>query len=112
MAKYRPDDEIEARQPASHRTKPFAFKVLALGRTLAPKADMANTSDLHTGDETPRAVSRRRFIRSVIGGGAAISSAGYLMHNVTVHGASPGERLITLNVNGQQRRVDVMKQET
>jgi aerobic-type carbon monoxide dehydrogenase small subunit (CoxS/CutS family) len=72
---------------------------------------MANSSDLHN-DESPQAVSRRRFIRSVIGGGAAISSAGYLLHNVTVHGASAGERLITLNVNGQQRRVDVMKQET
>ena len=73
---------------------------------------MANSSDLHTGEESPRALSRRRFIRSVIGGGAALSSAGYLLHNVTVHGASPGDRLITLNVNGQQRRVDVMKQET
>ena len=73
---------------------------------------MANSSDLRTGDESPRAVSRRRFIRSVIGGGAALSSAGYLLHNATVHGASAGERLITLNVNGQQRRVDVMKQET
>ena len=73
---------------------------------------MANSSDLHAGDESPRAVSRRRFIRSVIGGGAAVSSAGYLLHNATVHGASAGERFITLNVNGQQRRVDVMKQET
>src|ERR1035438_3804771 len=73
---------------------------------------MANSSDLHDAGETPRSVSRRRFISSVIGGGAAISSAGYLLHSVTVHGASAGERLITLNVNGQQRRVDVMKQET
>jgi aerobic-type carbon monoxide dehydrogenase small subunit (CoxS/CutS family) len=73
---------------------------------------MADSLDLHNAGEDPRAVSRRRFIRSVIGGGVAISSAGYLLHNVTVHGASAGERLITLNVNGQQRRVDVMKQET
>src|SRR5450432_1754126 len=73
---------------------------------------MADSSDLYNAGETPRAVSRRRFIRSVIGGGVAISSAGYLLHNATVHGASAGERLITLNVNGQQRRADVMKQET
>jgi aerobic-type carbon monoxide dehydrogenase small subunit (CoxS/CutS family) len=73
---------------------------------------MADSLDLHGADEGRRAVSRRRFIRSVIGGGVAISSAGYLLHDVTVHGASAGERLITLNVNGQRRRVDVMKQET
>jgi aerobic-type carbon monoxide dehydrogenase small subunit (CoxS/CutS family) len=73
---------------------------------------MTDSSDLYNAGETPRAVSRRRFIRSVIGGGMAISSTGYLLHNATVHGASAGERLITLNVNGQQRRADVMKQET
>jgi carbon-monoxide dehydrogenase small subunit/xanthine dehydrogenase YagT iron-sulfur-binding subunit len=36
-----------------------------------------------------------------------------LFRSSTVHGAGgAGERLITLNVNGQRRRVDVMKQET
>ena len=63
-----------------------------------------------------KAVSRRTFIKGVIAGGAAVSSAGYLFrlsshhHDSQVAGAV--ERLITLNVNGQQRRVDVMKQET
>ncbi len=65
---------------------------------------------------TSKAVSRRKFIRGVIAGGAAVSSAGYLFRTSTVHGQGPvagaGERLLTLNVNGQQRRVDVMKQET
>ena len=49
-------------------------------------------------------ISRRNFIKGVIASGAAVSSASYL--------AGAGERLITINVNGQQRRVDVMKQET
>jgi aerobic-type carbon monoxide dehydrogenase small subunit (CoxS/CutS family) len=59
--------------------------------------------------------SRRDLIKGVIAGGA-VSSAGYLFRAATIgaHAAAPGsvERLVTLNVNGQQRRVDVMKQET
>ena len=62
-------------------------------------------------------ISRRNFIKGVIAGGAVASSAGYLFRS---GGALLGqssvagsvERLITLNVNGQERRVDVMKQET
>ena len=54
-------------------------------------------------------------IKGVIAAGA-VSSAGYLFRGSTVRAqaSAPGsvERLITLNVNGQQRRVDVMKQET
>src|SRR5262245_41056785 len=61
-------------------------------------------------------VSRRTFIKGVIGSGAAAFSAGYLFRGSPV---APGllaqagvsERLITLNVNGQQRRVDVSRQE-
>ncbi|MFZ3201576.1 MAG: (2Fe-2S)-binding protein [Candidatus Acidiferrales bacterium] len=67
-------------------------------------------------DETPRPVSRRNFIKGVIAGGVAVSSANYLFRASTLLGQAPaigaGERLITINVNGQQRRVDVMKQET
>jgi aerobic-type carbon monoxide dehydrogenase small subunit (CoxS/CutS family) len=63
----------------------------------------------------PTEFSRRNFIKGVIAAGAAVSSAGYLFRS-TVLGqpSAPGsvERLITLNVNGQDRRVDVMKQET
>src|SRR5690349_3471971 len=62
-----------------------------------------------------RAVSRRNFIKGVISAGAAASTSGYLFRGTTVARAQslPGsvERLITLNVNGQSRRVDVMKQE-
>jgi aerobic-type carbon monoxide dehydrogenase small subunit (CoxS/CutS family) len=61
-------------------------------------------------------ISRRTFIKGVIASGAAVSSASYLFRASTLLGQKPvagaGERLITINVNGQQRRVDVMKQET
>ena len=66
-------------------------------------------------DETAKGISRRNFIKGVIGSGVAVSSANYLFRASTVFGQaadSLGERLITLNVNGQPRRVDVMKQET
>ena len=63
---------------------------------------------------TPEAISRRDFIKGVIAGGVAVSSASYLFRASTLLGQSAdgAERLITLNVNGQQRRADVMKQET
>jgi aerobic-type carbon monoxide dehydrogenase small subunit (CoxS/CutS family) len=42
-----------------------------------------------------------------------VCSAGYLFRGSTVRGVGgTGERLISLNVNGQVRRADVMKQET
>jgi aerobic-type carbon monoxide dehydrogenase small subunit (CoxS/CutS family) len=68
-------------------------------------------------DNAPNQVSRRNFIKGVIASGAAVSSAGYLWRSSTLFGQQPSapgsvERLITLNVNGQDRRVDVLKQET
>src|SRR5262245_15945140 len=67
--------------------------------------------------EQPTDASRRAFIKGVIGSGAAAFSAGYLFRasplgTALLAQAGVGERLITLNVNGQQRRVDVDKQET
>jgi aerobic-type carbon monoxide dehydrogenase small subunit (CoxS/CutS family) len=61
-----------------------------------------------------RGLSRRNFIKGVIGGGVAVSSASYLFRASSFFGqpGAFGDRLITLNVNGQQRRVDAMKQET
>jgi aerobic-type carbon monoxide dehydrogenase small subunit (CoxS/CutS family) len=61
-----------------------------------------------------KSVSRRNFIKGVIAGGAGASSANYLFRASSLFGQSPGlgDRLITLDVNGQQRRVDVAKQET
>jgi aerobic-type carbon monoxide dehydrogenase small subunit (CoxS/CutS family) len=63
---------------------------------------------------TPEAVSRRDFIKGVIAGGMAVSAAGYLFRASTLLGQQSGnsERLITIHVNGQLRRADVMKQET
>ena len=64
----------------------------------------------------PNTVSRRAFIKMVIASGAAVSASAYLFRGPTLigQGSLPGavERLMTLNVNGQMRRVDVMKQET
>jgi len=67
--------------------------------------------------DAPKSVSRRNFIKGVIASGAAVSSAGYLWRASALSGQQPSapgsvERLITLNVNGQDRRVDVLKQET
>jgi len=74
------------------------------------------TNHEHENDEVTSVVSRRNFIKGVIAAGAAVSSASYLFRSTPVLGqpSAPGsvERLITLNVNGQERRVDVMKQET
>jgi aerobic-type carbon monoxide dehydrogenase small subunit (CoxS/CutS family) len=70
--------------------------------------------NLRIAGDSARAVSRRNFIRGAICGGAAVFSASYLFRSPTAHGAggAHGERLISLNVNGQLRRVDAMKQET
>jgi len=61
-------------------------------------------------------MTRRAFIKGVIASGAVASSTAYLFRSSGIFGqaSAPGfvERLITLNVNGQMRRVDVMKQET
>jgi len=72
-----------------------------------------------TGDgtsNTAKKVSRRKFILGVIAGGAVVSAASYRFLAPSSHhrlsSMDAGERLITLNVNGKPRRVDVMKQET
>lgn len=63
----------------------------------------------------PEGMTRRQFIKSVIATGV-VSSSGLLYSGPAgaAPKTSPGavERLITLNVNGQQRRVDVLPQET
>lgn len=61
----------------------------------------------------PTNVTRRNFILGVIAGGAAVSAASYrLLRPHGRHASVSGERLLTLNVNGKTRRVEVMKQET
>ena len=64
-------------------------------------------------DEATRRLTRRNFIKGVIGGGVAASSASYLFRASSLFGqGGSADRLLTLNVNGQSRRVDVVKQET
>jgi aerobic-type carbon monoxide dehydrogenase small subunit (CoxS/CutS family) len=66
-------------------------------------------------EENPQGLSRRNLIKGVIAAGA-VSSTAYLFRSSIVSAqqsaAGSVERLVTLTVNGQQRRVDVMKQET
>ena len=72
--------------------------------------------DVKMTEDTPKNASRRSFIKGVIAAGAAVSSASYLFRTNALgqQPSAPGsvERLITLNINGQERRVDVVKQET
>ena len=59
--------------------------------------------------------SRRNFIKGVIAAGASVSASSYVFKGgVAVRAQAPGavERLVTVTVNGRQRRVDVLPQET
>ncbi len=77
---------------------------------------MSEMEDLNKNEGTTGAITRRRFIMGVIAGGAVVGAASYRFlapgSPKPWPSASAGERLITLNVNGKLRRVDVMKQET
>jgi aerobic-type carbon monoxide dehydrogenase small subunit (CoxS/CutS family) len=73
--------------------------------------------DAQASPVTSNGVSRRNFIKGVVAGGVAVSSAAYLFRSsplVSGQAARTGsvERLLTLTVNGQSRRVDVAPQET
>ncbi len=57
-------------------------------------------------------LTRRRFIKGVIFSGAAASSGAGLYLAQAQSGSSAAERLITLNINGRSRPVDVLPQET
>jgi aerobic-type carbon monoxide dehydrogenase small subunit (CoxS/CutS family) len=64
----------------------------------------------------PPGHSRRNFIKGVIAAGATVSASAYLFRT-SISGQNDGmagavERLITIDINGQQRRVDVHKNET
>ena len=71
--------------------------------------------DVEQIQEHDQGFSRRTFIKGVIATGASVSASSYVLRGGTVVLAqAPGavERLVTLTVNGQQRRVDVLPQET
>jgi len=74
--------------------------------------DVGQLDEQQTDDQ---GFSRRNFIKGVIATGASVSATSYVFKGSTVVRAqAPGtvERLVTLTVNGQQRRVDVLPQET
>ncbi len=58
--------------------------------------------------------SRRTFIKGVIASGATLGATGYLFRAGSAQARSVGavERLVSLKVNGQTRRVDVLPHET
>jgi aerobic-type carbon monoxide dehydrogenase small subunit (CoxS/CutS family) len=76
----------------------------------------SGNASINASVNAPGALTRRRFILGVIAGGAAVGAASYRFLASSSHHRSSssdaGERLITIQVNGKQRRVDVMKQET
>jgi aerobic-type carbon monoxide dehydrogenase small subunit (CoxS/CutS family) len=58
-------------------------------------------------------LTRRRFIKGVIySSAAALSGAGVYLANAQSRPAAAVERLLSINVNGRTRRVDVLPQET
>ena len=74
---------------------------------------MSEIPELRGSEGTSKRVTRRKFILGVIASGGVVAAANYRLISSAVHGQmSSGDRLITMNVNGMQRRVDVMKQET
>ena len=72
-------------------------------------------ADVENRESTSNRITRRAFIKGIIAAGA-VSWSGYMFKGATMASqkASSGsvERLITLSVNGRQRHVDVMQQET
>jgi aerobic-type carbon monoxide dehydrogenase small subunit (CoxS/CutS family) len=76
---------------------------------------MSEMEDTKRNDPRPDTLSRRDLIKGVIVGGVAVSSTSYLFRASTLLGQSSrgtGERLLSINVNGQLRRANVMRQET
>jgi len=71
-----------------------------------------------TEETTQQGVSRRGFIKGAIATSAAVSSANYLFRSnggavlAQTRAAGAVERLITVNVNGRSRRIDVPPMET
>lgn len=58
--------------------------------------------------------TRRSVIKGVIASGVAVSAVGYVVYERSARRPAAGsvERLITLNINGRDRRVDVAPHET
>jgi len=80
----------------------------------------AHAHDDHTASGGPLSeiarikASRRSFIKGVIASGATLGATGYLFRAGSAQARSVGavERLVSLKINGQTRRVDVLPHET
>jgi aerobic-type carbon monoxide dehydrogenase small subunit (CoxS/CutS family) len=77
------------------------------------------TDPIFDAESEARRLSRREFIKRVIASGAVASSASFVMGGLSGCSSRPAaglagsvERLISIDVNGQLRRVDVLPQET
>src|SRR6202049_4017949 len=87
---------------------------------LAPPCDaiLEDAGEHSAGSPTPQSVraSRREFIKGVIASGVAVSSAGYVVVGrggaAFAQTAGAVERLVMLSVNGRDRPVDVLPNET
>ena len=84
-----------------------------------PEHDQAppcNSGEPATGSPPNVRATRREFIKSVIASGVAVSAAGYVVvgrgGEAFAQAAGTVTRLVTLNVNGRDRRVDVLPNET
>ena len=79
--------------------------------TLPPQSEFGEMFEWLAGRS---GMSRRGFIKGVIASGVAVSGVPYLAHASPRPALQAGaaERLISLNVNGQTRRVDVLPNET
>jgi len=73
---------------------------------------MPEKEDLKKIESAPKTITRRNFILGVIAGGAVVGAASYKILSPGRGRSFGGERLVTLNVNGQMRRAEVTKQET
>lgn len=67
-----------------------------------------------TSEKSQLRATRRAVIKGVIASGVAVSAVGYVVYERSARRPAAGsiERLITLNVNGRDRRVDVAPHET
>lgn len=76
-------------------------------------SETGNTGSSPSEQSSSRA-TRRTFIKGVIASGIAVSAVGYIVYERSARRSAAGsvERLITLNVNGRDRRVDVAPHET
>jgi aerobic-type carbon monoxide dehydrogenase small subunit (CoxS/CutS family) len=73
---------------------------------------MSEIPELKTTDGASSRITRRKFILGVIASGGVVAAANYRLISSAVHGQmTSADRLITIDVNGMQRRVDVMKNE-